>query len=352
MMKRIRFLIFITLLNLVNSFYSQYDFEGASNLDIGLNLGGTGYLGDIGGTEEIGKKFLGDIVLKQTNITSGIFARYKLNSKFHINSGINYVKISGDDANSDGPENNYPRGWRNLRFQNKIFELNSSLEYSFFRINNIGKIARNRTSLNLYAFIGGSAFYHNPKGAFLKNANRPYKDWVELRDLKTEGQKEPYSKIGISTPFGLGIIIKTKAFYKFGLYFRYMKNYTDYLDDVSTVYAYNPGEGPGEGIANQYNGPEGTANSFSEGDIRGNPEFKDDIFMLNFTFSRAILSKKNIYYKDFLMKHKIPKKFQPKSKQIDKENKKFNIKTFKKRKRLDLKNFKKKKSNRIISTKF
>ena len=60
MMKRIRFLIFITLLNLVNSFYSQYDFEGASNLDIGLNLGGTGYLGDIGGTEEIGKKFLGD----------------------------------------------------------------------------------------------------------------------------------------------------------------------------------------------------------------------------------------------------------------------------------------------------
>ena len=52
------------------------------------------------------------------------------------------------------------------------------------------------------------------------------------------------------------------------------------------------------------------------------------------------------------MKHKIPKKFQPKSKQIDKENKKFNIKTFKKRKRLDLKNFKKKKSKRIISTKF
>lgn len=335
-----------------NHFYSQYDFDGNFNFDIGFNLGGTGYLGDIGGTEEIGKRFLGDIILKQSNITAGIFARYKINSNIHINSGINYVKISGDDANSTGPENNYPRGWRNLRFQNQIFELNSSLEYTFFTISNIGKTARNRTSLNLYAFIGGSAFYHNPKGAFLKNASSPLKDWVELRDLKTEGQKEAYSKIGVSTPFGLGAIIKTKAFYKFGVYFRYMKNYTDYLDDISTVYAYNPGEGPGDGIANQYNGPAGTANSFSVGDIRGNPKFNDDIFMLNFTFSKVILSKNNIFYKDYLAKHKVPKKFQSKSKHANRNNKNFQIKKFNKRKKLNINNFKKKKSKRTRSAKF
>ena len=46
-----------------NHFYSQYDFDGNFNFDIGFNLGGTGYLGDIGGTEEIGKRFLGDIIL-------------------------------------------------------------------------------------------------------------------------------------------------------------------------------------------------------------------------------------------------------------------------------------------------
>ena len=351
-MKQLIVFLSIVLSTTTNHYYSQYDFDGNFNFDIGFNFGGTGYLGDIGGSEEIGKRFLGDIILKQTNITSGIFARYKINSKIYINSGINYVKISGDDANSAGPENNYPRGWRNLRFQNQIFELNSSLEYTFFRINNLGGVARNRTSLNLYAFIGGSVFYHNPKGAFLENANSPIKEWVSLRPLMTEGQKEPYSKIGFSTPYGLGAIIKTKAFYKFGVYFRYMKNYTDYLDDISTVYAYNPGEGPGDGIANQYNGPPGTANSFSVGDIRGNPKFNDDIFMINFTFSKVISSKNNIFYKDYLVKHKVPKKFESKRKLTNRNNKNFQIKKFNKRKKLNINNFKKKKSKRTRSAKF
>lgn len=351
-MKQLIVFISIILGFVTNQIFSQYDFDGEFNFDIGFNFGGTGYLGDIGGKEEIGKRFLGDIILKQTNIASGIFTRYKINSKININSGLNYVKISGDDANSTGPENNYPRGWRNLRFQNQIYELNSSLEYTFFRINNLGIVARNRTSLNLYAFIGGSVFYHNPKGAFLKNANSPIKEWVSLRPLKTEGQIEPYSRIGISTPFGLGAIIKTRTFYKFGIYFRYMKNYTDYLDDVSNVYAYNPGEGPGEGIANQYNGPEGTANSFSEGDIRGNPKYNDDIFMLNFTFSKVILSKKNIFYKDYLIKYIVPKKLQSKRKHVNRNDRNFQIKKYNKRKKLNFKNFKKKKSKRTRSAKF
>ena len=132
-----------------------------------------------------------------------------------------------------------PRAWRNLRFQNQLFELNSCLEYTFFRINDLGGTGRYRTSLNLYAFVGGSVFYHNPKGAFLENANSPIKEWESLRPLKTEGQETPYSSISFSTPYGLGAIVKTATFYKFGIYFRYMKNYTDYLDDISTVYAHN-----------------------------------------------------------------------------------------------------------------
>ena len=198
-MKRIIILLTVVLSTLLNPFYSQYNF------DVGINLGGTGFLGDIGGTSEVAKGFLGDIVLKQTNITSGIYGRYKINSKIHINSGLNYVKISGDDANSVGP-----RAWRNLRFQNQLFELNSCLEYTFFKINDLGGTGRYRTSLNLYAFVGGSVFYHNPKGAFLENANSPIKEWESLRPLKTEGQETPYSSISFSTPYGLGAIVKTE----------------------------------------------------------------------------------------------------------------------------------------------
>ena len=317
-MKRIIILLTVLLTTLINPFYSQYNF------DVGINFGGTGFLGDIGGTSEVAKGFLGDIVLKQTNITTGIYGRYKINSKTHINSGINYVKISGDDANSVGP-----RAWRNLRFQNQLFELNSCLEYTFFRINDLGGTGRYRTSLNLYAFVGGSVFYHNPKGAFLENANSPIKEWESLRPLKTEGQETPYSSISFSTPYGLGAIIKTATFYKFGIYFRYMKNYTDYLDDISTVYAQNAGEG---NIANQYNGPEEQTGSFATGQIRGNPKSLDDIFMLNLSFSKIISSKNNIYYADYLMKYKMPKKFKSKRGYGGRRNNTYQFKNFKKKK--------------------
>jgi hypothetical protein len=317
-MKRIIVLFTFVFTALLNPIHSQYNF------DIGLNFGGTGFLGDIGGTGEVAKGFLGDIVLKQTNITTGIYGRYKINSKMHINSGINYVKISGDDANSAGP-----RGWRNLRFQNQIFELNSCLEYTFLKINDLGGTGRYRTSLNLYAFVGGSVFYHNPKGAFLENANSPIKEWENLRPLKTEGQETPYSSISFSTPYGLGAIIKTATFYKFGIYFRYMKNYTDYLDDISTVYAHNAGEG---NIANQYNGPEEQTGSFATGQIRGNPKSLDDIFMLNLSFSKIISSKNNIYYADYLMKYKMPKKFKSKRGFGGRKNNTYQFKNFKKKK--------------------
>ena len=317
-MKRIIVFITIILTALINPFYSQYNF------DVGFNFGGTGYLGDISGTSDEAKLFLGDIVLKQTNITAGIYGRYKITRKIHINNGINYVKISGDDANSEGP-----RGWRNLRFQNQIFELNSCIEYTLFRINDLGGSGRYRTSLNLYAFIGGSVFYHNPKGALLENASSPIKEWEKLRPLRTEGQKNPYSPIGFSTPYGFGAIIKTATFYKFGIYFRYMKNYTDYLDDISTVFAHNPSEG---NIANQYNGPEEISTNFTIGQIRGNPKSFDDIFMLNFTFSKIISSKNNIYYADYLMKYKMPKKFKSKSRYGNRRNNTYQFKNFKKKK--------------------
>jgi hypothetical protein len=317
-MKRIIVLFTFVFTAFLNPIHSQYNF------DIGLNFGGTGFLGDIGGTGEVAKGFLGDIVLKQTNITTGLYGRYKINSKIHINSGINYVKISGDDVNSAGP-----RGWRNLRFQNQIFELNSCLEYTFFKINDLGGTGRYRTSLSLYAFIGGSVFYHNPKGTFLVNASSPIKDWESLRPLKTEGQATPYSQISFSTPYGIGAILKTATFYKFGIYFRYMKNYTDYLDDISTVYAHDPRD---ENIANQYNGPEEQAESFAIGQIRGNPKSFDDIFMLNISFSKLISTKNNMYYADYLMKYKVPKKFKSKSRYGSRRHNTYQFKNFKKKK--------------------
>ena len=94
-----------------------------------------------------------------------------------------------------------------------------------------------------------------------------------------------------------------------------MKNYTDYLDDISTLYV-DPSTLTNQAalLANQYNGPEEQENSFAAGQNRGNSSNFDDIFMLNFSFSKIIASKNNIYYADYLMKYKIPKKLKKKKK--------------------------------------
>tara|TARA_X000000950_G_scaffold51622_1_gene61063 strand:- start:738 stop:1721 length:984 start_codon:yes stop_codon:yes gene_type:complete len=296
---RYKLTLIISILFCSIKFNAQYNFE------IGLNIGGTGYLGEIGGTSTEAKGFLGDLILKETNLTGGIFGKYRISPKLFFSFGINYVKISGDDINTGQG----PRYWRNLRFQNTIYEFNTRAEYSFFKLNDLGGRGRYRTSLDLYGFIGISGFYHNPKGSLTPGA--PSKDWVELQPLQTEGNS--YSKLGISTPYGLGLVIKTNTFYKFGFYFNYMKNYTDYLDDISTVYA-DPSslDPPAAELANQFNGPEEQANSFGIDQVRGNPSNFDDIFMLNVSFSKLISSKNNIYYADYLMKYKIPKKLKKK----------------------------------------
>ena len=67
-MKRIFVLLFI--------FIYCFKFNAQYNFEIGLNIGGTGYLGEIGGTSTEGKGFLGDLILKETNLTAGIFGKY------------------------------------------------------------------------------------------------------------------------------------------------------------------------------------------------------------------------------------------------------------------------------------
>lgn len=290
---------------LLSIFIYSFKTNAQYNVEIGMNIGGTGYLGEIGGKGLEAKGFLGDLILKETNLTTGVFGKFKITPKFFLTTGFNYIKISGDDLNTGQG----PRYWRNLRFQNTLYEFNTRAEYSFFKLNDLGGRGRYRTSLDLYGFIGLSGFYHNPKGSL--NPDAPSKDWIELQPLQTEGNS--YSKLGISTPYGLGLVITSNTFYKFGFYFNYMKNYTDYLDDISKLYV-DPSILSNQAalLANQFNGPEEQESNFGAGQIRGNPSNFDDIFMLNFSFSKIISSKNNIYYADYLMKYKIPKKLKKK----------------------------------------
>lgn len=259
--------------------YTQY------NLDVGLSVGGSGYLGDIGGSEFNAKKFLGDFLMKQTNVSAGGFIRYKLNQKWAINSSINYIRLSGDDANTkEGPRN-----WRNLRFRNNIFELASRGEFILLQISDVGGSGRYNTSLNLFLHAGISIFYHNPKGS------KDEFNWVALRPLKTEGYK--YKSIGFATPLGAGVTITHNRYSRYGLVLNYRQTFTDYIDDVSTIFA-DPSElsSDAAALANQFNGPNEESINFGAGTIRGNPKNKDVFFTLSLTYSKYIVAN-NRYYR-------------------------------------------------------
>lgn len=271
--------ILIILFGLNYTANSQY------NLDIGLSLGGSGYLGDIGGTEFNAKKYLGDLLINQTNASAGGFIRYKLNQKWAINSSLNYIRLAGDDANTkEGPRN-----WRNLRFRNNIFEIASRAEFIVYQISDLGGSGRYNTSLNLFLHAGFSLFYHNPKGS------KDEFNWVSLRPLKTEGYK--YKSIGFATPLGAGVTITHNRYSRYGLVLNYRQTFTDYLDDVSTNFI-DPSNLSSDAaeLANQFNGPDEELVNYEAGTIRGNPKNKDVFFTLSLTYSKYIIAN-NRYYR-------------------------------------------------------
>jgi hypothetical protein len=146
-----------------------------------------------------------------------------------------------------------------------------------------------RTSSELvYVFSGIGGFFFNPQA---KINNR----WTNLHPLKTEGQgfeggADPYRRVNVSIPFGIGFKVGIGQFWRVGMEFTYHMTFTDYIDDVSTNY-YNPN------VLAQQIGPDAAYASnpakanhiwFAPGEQRGNPEDDDAFLTGNIVFTRNI----------------------------------------------------------------
>ena len=202
--------------------FSQY------GLEIGLQVGGSNYLGDIGGKEQARRDFIYDMRLNQTNLAVGAYLRKRLSRTFSVNVAGNYGRISGEDSESIYK----PRQGRNLNFRNNIIELALKFEYTLYSDNDFGGRGLYNPNFMIYAFAGAAGYMHNPE-AELDG------DWYELRPLRTEGQVEEYEKMGFAVPGGLGFYFTFDRKYRIGWQAGYRFTFTDYLDDVSTFYAYD-----------------------------------------------------------------------------------------------------------------
>ena len=115
-------LVFVFLLSSLGSF--------AQINELGVFLGGSNYIGDIGSTRYI---WPNDYAI------GGIY-KWNMNPHFTIRATYTYAKISGDDAKSG----NSFREARGLAFSNSLHELAGGIEYHFFKYS-LSKIGYTQT---------------------------------------------------------------------------------------------------------------------------------------------------------------------------------------------------------------
>ena len=206
--------------------FSQY------KLDAGVSIGASNYLGEIGGKEKTRRGFILDMKLSQTKSAIGGFVRYKVHPDILVKGNLGWYRISGADKFSTNPG----RVGRNLSFRNDIFEASVTGQYIFYDVADLGRTYRYKNDFKAYAFVGAAGAYHNPKALY--NGS-----WEALQPLHTEGEglvkgaPKPYSRVIFAVPAGAGFFFTFNKKYRIGWEFNWRTTFSDYLDDVSTVYA-------------------------------------------------------------------------------------------------------------------
>jgi len=265
------------------------------NVDFGISGGVSNYLGEIGGGPDTRKDFISDMKLSSTRFTLGGFFRYRFAPKLAVKTSLNYIRLTGDDANTQ----NAPRRARNLNFKNDIYEFLVNGEFYLFKVNDVGRRGTYSSDFNLYAFAGIGMFYSNPKGQDVSG------EWVALKPLQSEGVS--YSSFSFAIPVGLGFYYTMNRKYRLGLEVGWRTTFTDYIDDVSTVYA-NDYDGisnkTSQALLNKINNENGFEDGdkeylklahFDKGSKRGDPSHNDSYMTATVNFSWAIRGKSKFY---------------------------------------------------------
>jgi len=234
-----KILIFVILTIFIsNSLYSQRSARWKRmRYEIFYGLGGTNFLGELGGANQKGTNFLRDFEFSMTRPALSIGMRYKFLEKVAGKAMLTFGFLRGDDKTTSETF----RSYRNLSFYSPLVEFEVQGEYSLTkeRIGHRYNLRRVRGvkgfKVNVYVFAGLAGFWFNPQG---KDANG---DWHSLQPLGTEGQgvaptREKYSRVSLAIPYGIGFKYGLTRRWSIGLEFGVRKTFTDYIDDVSTSY--------------------------------------------------------------------------------------------------------------------
>ena len=240
----------LSVIGAFNTIQAQRDFYYFS---AGAQVGTCHYQGDLddhgfepwrpGGSDAIKQQLLRPAFGFQLN--------YHFNPYMFVRAAFNQGWIRASDSTNVDPA----RRWRNLHFQSPVSEFSLQLVVELKGKNDY---YRYRSKWAPYILFGISVFHFNPQAKADQDWRRryprlfPYKDdYYELQPLGTEGQNlpaelreqfgipDPYSRWGIAIPFGIGARFRLNRYWDLRIDVALRKTFTDYLDDVSTMYA-NP----------------------------------------------------------------------------------------------------------------
>ena len=183
----------------------------SQDMEVGLTVGGSYYLGDL----NPGKHFI------NSQIAFGLVARYNLDTRWSLKLSGTRGELKGNSSSSPFlPE-------RGLSFSSSLTDISGVVEFNFLPY----FTGSYKSTATPYIYVGISVFFFNPMS-----------NGVSLRSLGTEGQnigykdRSPYGTTGISIPFGLGGKFSLTNRLGLQVYWEMHKTFTDYIDDVSTTY--------------------------------------------------------------------------------------------------------------------
>ena len=288
--------IVILLTCTANQSYSQSNFpddpyfKSSITFEYGASLGLMNCLTDLGGGKGIGKKFIKDVNVGNTEPEGSVYMSAVYKNAVALRSEIVWGIVRASDAVlKNVKESTQGRYERNLSFKSTIFEVSLITEIHplyFKKYYPSDKLPR----ISPYLLGGIGYFVFNPQ-AKLDGT------WVDLRPLSTEGQgfaeypnRKFYKLKQINFPVGAGIKYKLSDQFNFSAECVYRILTTDYLDDVSTTFIdpslyqkYFIGDQLAKALALNDRAKEITpAHVTSIGDIRGNSKKNDAYFSFNF----------------------------------------------------------------------
>ena len=257
----------------VNSFAQRG--RASYHNEISFYMGPAFFKGDVSsGVLFSGMKY-SDIDKNTLNFNLGMGICHHINNRIGLKSNVNLLQLSGNDK---WGENEH----RGVIFKTHAADLSMLIEYSIVNTQLSNSI---NSKYHFYISSGITFFYFKPMGQYQGK-------WHNLQELGTEGQgikpnSKKYSLFSFSIPMNIGYRIPIDRKQMWGVEFCFRKTFTDYIDDVSTVYYNNVEIAEKYGAAAAYFANPGIQ-LYPQGLKRGNSYKKDNYSFINFTYSRFI----------------------------------------------------------------